>query len=214
MFAKEPVAGAVKTRLTPPLKAEDAAALYESFVDDVCATVAHAGGKNDRRVLAAPGGAGPKLAAIAKRHVFETAAQEGPDLGARMKHALAAELARGAQSVVLVGSDSPTLPAKEVASAAKLALANDAVIGPAGDGGYWLIACSKKAPDLFEGIPWSTRDVLSATLTRATATKTKLALLPFWYDVDTIEDLRLLAAHAAFLDAAPRTREALARLRL
>ncbi len=214
VFAKEPKPGEVKTRLTPPLTPEQAAAVYEGFVDDVCATVAHASAKTDRRVLAAPGGAGPKLAAVAKRHGFETAAQEGADLGARMKHALAAELARGAKSVVLVGSDSPTLPAKEVANAAKLAASAGAVIGPAGDGGYWLVACAGKVPDLFDGIPWSTRDVLAATLTRAKATKTRLALLPFWYDVDTVEDLRLLAAHAAHLDAAPRTREAIATLRI
>jgi rSAM/selenodomain-associated transferase 1 len=211
VFAKEPVAGQVKTRLTPPFPAEVAAQLYEAFVDDVCATVEGASAKNDRRVLAAPA-PGPKLAAIAKRHVFETAVQEGPDLGARMAHALGAELARGARSVVLVGSDSPTLPAKELANAAKLAASYDAVIGPAGDGGYWLIACSKRVPDLFDGIPWSTRDVLAATLARAKARKVRLALLPFWYDVDTAEDVRLLAAHAAHIDAAPQTRQALQKL--
>ena len=215
VFAKEPEPGKVKTRLTPPFTPAEAVELYTAFVEDVCATVAAVA---ERRVLAAPGGPGPMLAAIAERHGFELAIQQGPDLGARMKHALGAELAHGADAVILVGSDSPTLPAAALREAIAVlgATKNHAVIGPAGDGGYWLVGASGRVPDLFDGIAWSTRDVLSATLARAEATRTGLSLLPFWYDVDEVSDVRLLDAHLGWLgkDVAPRTSAALAALKV
>ncbi len=219
VFAKEPRPGQVKTRLTPPLAAEQAVALYTAFVEDVMATLSEVASDDDRKVLSAPGGPGPVLTELARKHGFETAVQEGADLGARMRHAIEAELARGAKKVLLVGSDSPTLPVQYVHDA--LVLLSDmggktpeVVLGPAGDGGYWLIGARGRAPDLFEGIPWSTREVLAATLARATATKTELALLPFWYDVDDVSDLRLLAAHlGSGLAPAPRTQAAIAALR-
>lgn len=220
VFAKEPVPGAVKTRLSPPLTPEEAAGLYRGFVRDVCAAVARASAPGDRRVLAAPGGAGAFLAAVAAEHGFETAAQAGPDLGARMRAALSGELATGARSVVLVGSDSPTLPVELLQEAARRleatpAGAAAAVIGPSGDGGYWLVGCAGAVPDLFDGIAWSTRDVLAETIARAARAQVDLGLLPFWYDVDDIADLRLLDAHLRWLaatgrEAAPATREALA----
>lgn len=225
VFAKEPKPGQVKTRLTPPLAAEQAVTLYTAFVEDVMATLAEVASPEagDRLVLAAPGGPGPVLSALAGRHGFETAVQEGADLGARMKHAIGAELGRGAKKVLLVGSDSPTLPAQYVEDALVLLSdmggeTPDAVLGPAGDGGYWLIAARERVPDLFEGVPWSTRDVLAASLARARNTKTALALLPFWYDVDDVFDLRMLAAHLDALETgglapAPRTAAAIAALR-
>lgn len=218
VFAKEPLPGTVKTRLAPPLDPRDAAALYTAFVEDVCATLSAAALPGDRRVLAAPGGAGAVLRGVAERHGFATAAQVGADLGARMAHAIGAELSRGAASVLLVGSDSPTLPAAALAEARRLLAPGgpaQAVLGPAADGGYWLAGARGSVPDLFDGIPWSTRDVLAATLSRARSRGIALELLPFWYDVDDAPALRLLAAHLASGKAgpAPRTVEALASLR-
>ena len=218
VFAKEPESGRVKTRLSPAVAPEDAARLYTAFVEDVCAKVGAAAASGDRRVLAAPGGAGPVLERIAREQGFETAAQEGPDLGARMAHALGGELARGARAVLLLGSDSPTLPVAALAEArARLAEpgAARAVLGPAGDGGYWLVGAAGGVPDLFDGIPWSTRDVLAATLERARVRGVELSLLGFWHDVDDVADLRLLAAWIDFAGAAaaPRTGAALAALR-
>ena len=210
VFAKEPVAGRVKTRLSPAVPAADAVRLYTAFVEDVCATMAGVALGGDRRVLAAPGGAGPVLERIAKVHGFEMAEQIGDDLGARMAHSLGMELSRGSRAVVLVGSDSPTLPAEAVREGVRrlhvtLPGASSAVIGPAGDGGYWLIGAAGSVPDLFAGIPWSTRGVLSATLSRATQSGIDLALLPFWYDVDEIDDLKLLASHLRWATAQGRT---------
>jgi len=218
VFAKEPIAGTVKTRLTPALAAEDAVLLYTAFVEDTCATIASLASrkKGDRCVLAAPGGAGPGLSAIAKRLGFETAAQEGPDLGARMAHAIGAEIARGAKTVLLVGSDSPTLPRRSLRLArTRLRSAPAAVLGPSTDGGYWMVGASGEVPDLFTDIPWSTREVLPATLARARTRNVTLSLVQFWYDVDEAWDVRFLESHIAQLGvrSAPRTAAALAALR-
>ena len=120
VFATEPRPGQVKTRLTPPLAPAQAVALYTAFVEDVMTTLAEVADERDRKVLAVPGGPGPILTEMAARLGFETAVQEGADLGARMKHAIGVELERGAARVVLVGSDSPTLPAVLVREAIAL----------------------------------------------------------------------------------------------
>lgn len=216
VFAKEPLSGAVKTRLTPPLPPDEAAILYTAFVRDTCATIAAAAEPGDRRVLAAAGEIGPVLRRIAEEHGFETASQEGADLGARMAHALGVELARGAGTVVLVGSDSPTLPLAEVRAARRQLAASSplAVLGPARDGGYWLVGASGRVPDIFAKIPWSTPDVLPATIERARERGVELALLEAWYDVDDAADLRFLEAELERSDdLAPRTRAAIADLR-
>ncbi|HVO30043.1 MAG TPA: TIGR04282 family arsenosugar biosynthesis glycosyltransferase [bacterium] len=217
VFAKEPAPGAVKTRLSPPLAPVDAASLYAAFLEDVCATVAHASGKSDRRVLLAPDGPGPILTAIAKRYGFETAAQEGEDLGARMRHALAREIAGGTGGAVLVGSDSPTLTAESLRDAATRLCEEprSLVLGPAADGGYWLIGCAREVPDVFSGVEWSTRQVFAQTLSRARKLKLPVSLLPLFYDVDDAADLAFLDAHLSALPPsdAPRTRAALAALK-
>jgi rSAM/selenodomain-associated transferase 1 len=216
VFAKEPVPGEVKTRLTPPLAPEQAATLYTAFVEDTVATVARAADPGDRKVISAPNGPGPILTAIAGRHGFLTGDQQGDDLGARMRNAIAGEMSLGASAVVIVGSDSPTMPLDSLTRARELLRRKGAVLGPAGDGGYWLIGAAGGIPDLFEGIRWSTRDVLLATLERARAHAIELGLLPFWYDVDDVQDLRLLAAHLEWLPdgtIAPRTRAAVAALK-
>ena len=216
VFAKEPVAGEVKTRLTPPLTSAEAAILYTAFVEDTCATIAAASEPGDRRVLAAPGGTGSVLARIAKEYGFETAAQEGADLGARMAHALGVELARGAHAAVVVGTDSPAMPAVDVRDALRLAgeKAPRAVLGPARDGGYWLIGASGRMPDLFAGIPWSTPDVLPATLERAKLRGVEVVLARHGYDVDDAADLRFLEAELERNPSlSPRTRAAIAVLR-
>lgn len=220
VFAKEPAPGKVKTRLTPPLEPVEAVALYTAFVQDVCGTIAAVAQEGDRKVLAAPGGAGTELASIAREHGFETVEQVGADLGARMAKAIGDELGRNSRAVVLVGSDSPTMPSESVREAVRRlhSTTHGAVIGPAGDGGYWLVGAAGEVPDLFQDVAWSTRDVLSQTLARAKAAGIDLALLPFWYDVDEIADVKLLDAHIAWGSGqgrswAPRTAAVLARLK-
>jgi rSAM/selenodomain-associated transferase 1 len=213
VFAKEPVPGRVKTRLTPPFTAEEAALLYTAFVEDVAATIASVAVPGDRKVLAAPGGASPVLGRIAAEHGFETAEQVGADLGERMKAAIAGELTRGAEAAILVGSDSPTLPSEAIREGLRrlhvtprgARSPGSAILGPAGDGGYWLVGATGTVPDLFDGIAWSTRDVLATTLDCAAKSHTDLALLPFWYDVDDAAGVRLLDSHIEWFRGHGRT---------
>lgn len=210
VFAKEPEPGRVKTRLCPPLGHEEAAALYTAFVEDTCALVRRQAFRDDRVVLYAPGGPGPVLSRIAAEFGLQTAAQEGVDLGARMAAAIGAELARGAKSVLLFGTDAPHVrPAHVRLAQESVGMGQEVFLGPALDGGYWCIGAYGRVPDLFEGIPWSTRDVLTATLERAAAKKLQVALGAWYRDVDDAADLRLLAAllatHVRSAEAASHT---------
>ena len=114
--------------------------------------------------------------------------------------------------MVLIGTDSPTLPAAIVRRGfARLARA-DCVLGPATDGGYYLIGAREPLPrSLFAGMRWSSAAVAAETIHRARETGLRLALLPTWYDVDDGAGLARLAADRA-LTRAPQTRAALSRL--
>ena len=200
VFAKDPTRG--KQRLVPAVGVEGAAALARAFLADTLALVP------------------------AQRHLWADgevpgeihARQEGRDLGARILHALRSELSAGARSVVVVGTDAPTLPRRLLEEAVERldGGACDLVLGPAADGGYYLVGATGAGvlPSLFLDIPWSSERVLRVTLTRAYAAGLRVHLLPWWYDVDTPEDLRLLRADLERLDPsiAPATRACLAAL--
>lgn len=131
--------------------------------------------------------------------------QQGATLGERMHGAFAALFDRGYSSVVMVGSDLPTLPAACVDQAFDCLRDRESaiVIGPAADGGYYLIGLRALAPELFESIPWSTPDVLASTRQTAERLRLKVALVRSWYDVDDADDLRRALSEAA---APARTR--------
>jgi glycosyltransferase A (GT-A) superfamily protein (DUF2064 family) len=116
--------------------------------------------------------------------------------------------------VVIVGSDSPSLPADRLRTAVHLLRSGgvDGVIGPSEDGGYYLLGLHVPCPELFVGVAWSTERVLAETLERAARAGRRLAVLAPWYDVDTMADLRRLAAELRVTEAgAPRTRRLLGR---
>lgn len=220
VFAKAPVAGQVKTRLITSeegaqrgLSAKEAAALHAAFVRDVCERGARVG--FGRRFLYAAGDLGhQELVEIAGSAGYALRAQEGADLGARMHRAIAQELS-GAGAVVLIGTDSPTLPGAylEQAGCCLAAGEGDVVLGPAIDGGYYLIAARREVPELFApGIAWSTDRVLPETLRRLRALAKSqpgfgVRLLPPFYDVDTPADLARLVADLAGEGAASRATE-------
>ena len=141
---------------------------------------------------------------MASAHGMRLVTQEGSDLGARMDHAIRSHLPG---KVCIIGSDSPSLPVELVRQAFAALDRSDLVLGPSGDGGYWLVGATRPAPELFSSIAWGTPAVLPETLRRARGA----ALLPFWYDVDDGDDLELLRAHLAHLPAevARATRAAL-----
>jgi uncharacterized protein len=206
LFTKPARPGRVKTRLIGELTSEQAARLHQAFLDDVLEPLR--GGAFELRIAWAldPGEAVPEGPVPGLR-------QEGEGLGERLFRALAGAAAE-AGAVAALGSDHPTLPPEVVHRAFEAVEAGaDVAVGPAEDGGYYLIALGPRAvsPRLFEGIAWSTGDVLAATLDRCRELGLKVERLPEASDVDTPDDLRRLAAQlAADPRSCPRTRALLA----
>ena len=114
--------------------------------------------------------------------------QEGQDLGERMANAFARSFELGLDKVVLIGTDCPTLQSEHLNQAFEALTHSDLVLGPATDGGYYLIGMKRRADYLFEGINWSTAEVLSQTLAVVTAHGLHFTLLDELSDIDTQED--------------------------
>lgn len=123
--------------------------------------------------------------------------QVGPDLGARMHETFTTLFGRGYRQVLIIGTDAPTLPPSTYQDALALLKDHDVVLGPALDGGYYLIGLKKPAPELFAGIPWSTDQVLPLTRKKAAELELTVAMLKEWRDIDTIDDLRCLIEDCA-----------------
>ena len=201
LMAKVPVAGAVKTRLTPPLTPEEAAKLSMCFLRDMTTNVAGLSGNGTKGVvLYTPADAEEMLHDLLPNH-FELVPQRGETLGERLINAADELLSDGFESVCLINSDSPTLPGEILRTAASL-LAQEGdrvVLGPSQDGGYYLIGLKRPHHYLFKRIAWSTADVLAHTVERAAEIDLPVDLLPTWYDVDDAATLRLLCQELSLL---------------
>jgi uncharacterized protein len=114
-----------------------------------------------------------------------------------MNQAFETLLARGYRRVLIIGTDVPTLPPDHIKQALALLENHDLVLGPALDGGYYLIGLKRTASELFNDIPWSTDRVLKLTQEKATILELKTALLEPWRDVDTLADLQALIEASA-----------------
>jgi rSAM/selenodomain-associated transferase 1 len=221
VMTKAPQAGRVKTRLTPPLSPEEAAALNICFIRDTAAAIARtANGKNTQGVAVyTPVGAEDAYVGVLPDD-FRLVPQRGDTFGERLSAATEDLIRLGFNSLCLIDSDSPTVPATAFAQAVDfLARAEDSVVlGPSDDGGYYLIGLKKLHRRLFDGIDWSTERVLEQTTEAAREIGVPVHLLPTWYDVDDRATLSKLC-HELFGSngssggfAAPATREFLSRL--
>ena len=190
IIAKRPRAGRTKTRLSPSLAADQAAKLYECLLRDTLDLVRAVPDKFTRFVLYGPAAEAGYFQQLAPDFVL--LAQEGHDLGARLDNALVACLNQGFQQVVVMNSDGPTLPACYLSQAFEYLNQADVVFGPAEDGGYYLVGASQPQPRLLRGVKMSTPTVLQDTLALAREEKLTVKLLPKWYDIDTIADLKRL----------------------
>lgn len=209
LFAKWPRPGRAKRRLARALGTRAAAPLARSFLLDTIALAATS--RADLVLVAyAPPSARRSFAAAANGARLVPQPRRG--FGKRLEQALGAGLAAG-HRVVLIGADSPTLPPSILRRAfARLAHA-DLVLGPATDGGYYLIGARAALPgSLFRGMPWSTARVADETLRRAAGAGLRVAVLPAWYDVDDAAGLRRLLADDPGLRRAHATSATLAAL--
>src|SRR5947209_5813389 len=201
LMAKVPFAGAVKTRLTPPLSPEEAATLSTCFLRDMTTNVLDMNGDGTEGVvLYTPADAEAFLHSLLPDGC-KLVAQRGETLGERLINAAAELLSNGFESVCLINSDSPTLPVEVLRTATSL-LAQEGdrvVLGPSEDGGYYLIGLKHPHHELFERIAWSTADVLAHTIERAADINLPVELLPTWYDVDDAATLRLLCDELSLL---------------
>jgi rSAM/selenodomain-associated transferase 1 len=118
--------------------------------------------------------------------------QVGDDLGARMHHVVETMFSRGYRRTIIIGTDVPTVPLDHFKQALTSLEDHDLVLGPALDGGYYLIGINQSVPELFSDIPWSTDQVLRLTQEKAAVLGLKTALLERWRDVDTLDDLEAL----------------------
>jgi uncharacterized protein len=182
MFVKAPRPGTVKTRLGLGEIAE-----CEAYRRLVRAVVREVAVFDAAQVRFTPDDAEPEI-----RHwvrVGWAAAPQGEgDLGARMQTAFAESFAAGVTRVVIIGSDCPYLTAVDIRQAWEALKTSDLVVGPAKDGGYWLIGLRENQPGLFTNMAWSSKDVFCKTMARAKAMRLKTFLLRTLSDVDTRDD--------------------------
>jgi uncharacterized protein len=195
LFAKAPVAGMVKTRLVPPLSAEEAAQVARASLEHSVRVLVPAVPARWRLLL--DGAPDPQILELARVFGLPILGQSEGDLGARLRAALGALRMSGASEVIAIGSDSPTLPPERLAQARDALERHDLVLGPAEDGGYYLIGLSRECDAVFEGIAWGTAGVAHETLDRARAAGLATSVLAPWYDVDDIPSLRRAALDLA-----------------
>lgn len=191
VMAKSPRPGMVKTRLEPLLGRIGCAELQALLLATVTGLTVRCGFRC--YVAVSPGTATPEVAALVPAAVT-VIAQRGADLGERMRAAVGEVFAAGAGRVLVVGTDAPTLSGATLAAASRALDRHDVVLGPAADGGYYLIGLSRPLP-LFDLDPllWGGAQVLDATLGIAAAAGLTVRLLPQERDLDTPDDATALA---------------------
>ena len=194
IFAKQPVPGRVKTRLADAVGPERAARLYAAFITDIAARFRFLA---DRRFLcyAPDDPQAENYFSEISRSDYQLWLQPDLSLGERMAAFFEYAFSLKAKRVVVIGSDSPTLPEEMVNRAFSLLEETDCVLGPATDGGYYLVGQQSPGYPIFSSIEWSRAGVLRQTAERIAACHARLALLSPWYDVDTLNDLTVLQGH-------------------
>lgn len=191
LFVKAPRKGLVKTRLSPDLSPDAILELYKCFVDDILEMLKQT--PYPVLVFHHPADAGPEIAAWLGNDI-PLRPQFGDDLGAKMAEAFRSVFADGCRRAVLMGSDLPNLPREIVRQAFENLSRRDVVLGPANDGGYYMIGFNDTSfsPEMFQGMAWGTAGVFRKTLGIAGRRGRSAHLLPEWRDMDTAQDLRAL----------------------
>lgn len=203
VFARAPRLGKVKTRLCPPLSPEQALALHRALVEDTLERLRGSGLADTERFVyfSEPLGDSDDLAIPAD---WRTRLQRGADLGERLTHCFQDAFAEGVERLVVVGADSPTLPLDFVNQAFAALAEAVVVLGPARDGGYYLVGASRFVPEMFRGIDWGGALVLAQTVEALAHFGLGAKLLPAWYDIDTMADVEALKKEIETVRPLPR----------
>lgn len=190
IFAREPVLGRVKTRLAADTGPAAALATYRELLALTAAAVAAARVPATVWLADAPAPPANPTQPRPEWPGLPWRVQPPADsLGERMHHAFAEAFAAGAQRVLIIGTDCPGLTAAVLHQAGDLLTLHDVVVGPATDGGYYLLAMKRLHDDLFANKQWSTATVLAETLADATRLSLRVAQLPTLTDIDSARDL-------------------------
>ena len=191
LFARDPILGQVKTRLRPSFDDETILKLYICFVEDSLEKIQQVDNVKCFVGISPDNHSGffEGIESLGM-NLFT---QRGKDLGDKMRQAFVDRFSEGYKKVVIIGSDSPSLPVSYINKA--LASEKDLVLGPSTDGGYYLIAMSGTLSEVFSGVAWGTENVLDETLKKIKGTSISFELLPIWYDVDSPDDLKFLKTH-------------------
>ena len=190
VFVKAPRAGFVKTRLARSLGADKACTAYRRLVDRLFARLR---GLHNVELRFAPDDAEAEIQPWLAPG-WTHARQGTGDLGERLVHAFGEGFKQSVRRVVVIGSDCPEVTVEDIRSAWRALASHDVVLGPACDGGYWLIGLRAPRSELFEGIPWSTPQVYAETELRARRAGLSICKLRELSDVDTLEDWRKFVA--------------------
>lgn len=189
IFVKYPQAGRVKTRLAKSIGEENAARLYRTLVETLLKRTRS--DKFQRTIFYSPRGKEKEMRGwLGEDFIFVP--QKGRGLGERLSGAFRFAFKNGAKRVIAIGSDSPTLDKKLIAEAFRKLKDTQCAIGPARDGGYYLIGLSSRIDGIFKGIPWSTESVLSRTISKLKQLNIKYTLLGKSFDIDSYQDIILL----------------------
>jgi rSAM/selenodomain-associated transferase 1 len=193
IMTKAPVEGRVKTRLSPPLTATEAAILNRCFLQDTATEIAGAGEGTWGIGCYTPIGTEDIFSGLFPAS-FALLPQQNGDFGERLRGALGDLFSIGFASVCLIASDSPTVSRSIYAQAARLLSQPDGglVLGPSRDGGYYLIGMKQLHARLFEDIAWSGNEVFTQTMARAAELQLPVQLLPLAFDVDDRSSLQQL----------------------
>ena len=195
VFARVPALGKVKSRLAAGVGAPAALAVYHELLTITRRAIAEAG-LPATVWLADTAGQLPTARESQEWPGFTARCQPTGDLGERMAASFAAAFAVGAKRVAIIGTDCPGLGAAHLTQAIELLREHDVVLGPATDGGYYLLGLRQPRPELFRDKRWSTDSVLADTLADAQRLGLRVALLPELRDVDTADDLAAWRATA------------------
>jgi rSAM/selenodomain-associated transferase 1 len=226
IVARTPIAGQAKTRLGAYLGHEAAVALYSTFLRDLGKRFTQAAARDGYDLwwhYTAPDDMDSTMAEATFSAAVPAGGkllrQVGENFGQRLRYGFQALRERGYERIVVIGSDSPHLPAAWVRAAFVALREDDVVIGPARDGGYYLLGlrATTESCDLFTGVPMSASDTCARTVERAKRQNLSIAYTPRGFDVDEVSDLRLLretlcAAPSRDADPAPETLAAVERI--